>query len=224
MMANRSDGIGRWAKHWPIATFVGAVLALLIYAVPGLSELAQFQKSTWLSEPWRIFSSHLTHFSSRHLVYDLIVFVGLGWACEKRWPTRTRITLALSASTIPMAFLGTLEHLDTYRGLSGLGSALLVLLAAGLHREKAFQSPIARYLPLATSLGFLAKLLFEITTGQSFFVSQASLFEPVPIAHLIGGLIGLGMAWLPNPMNRAQQSATERNRAQQSATERIRVK
>jgi hypothetical protein len=99
----------------------------------------------------------------------------------------------------------SVEHLDTYRWLSGLGSALVVLLAARFHRQTAFQ------LLLVTGREFLAKLLFGISTGQSFFMSQASLFEPVPIAHLIGGLTGPGMAWLPNPTNRVHRGASGLN-------------
>ena len=195
MTAKRSVGIGRWAKNWPTATFLGAAAAALIFCVPGLADAAQFQSKDWLQEPWRIVTSHFAHFTARHLAYDWIVFVGLGCVCERRWPARTRVALALSAVVIPLAFMATTRHLDVYRGLSGLGSALMVLLTTRLHFEGAFRSPITRWLPPIAGLGFLAKLLFEVTTGQSFFVAQASLFEPVPIAHLVGGITGFAAAW-----------------------------
>ena len=197
MTAKRSNGIGRWAKQWPIATSLGAALALVIPLRPAFADLAQFQIHTSGSEPWRILTSHFAHFSAQHLTYDLIVFIGLGLACELRWPRRTRWTLAIAACTIPLAFLATTEHLDTYRGLSGLGSALLVLLAARLHEERTFTTPFTRFIPLATCLGFLAKVTFELLTGQTVFLDESALFEPVPIAHLVGGLIGLAAAWLP---------------------------
>ncbi len=197
MTAKRSDGIGRWAKKWPIATLLGAGLTVLIGTVPGLAERAQFQVAQWTQEPLRILSSHFAHFSTRHLLYDLIVFIGLGLACELRWPTRTRWALLSSAALIPLVFLYTTDHLQTYRGLSGLGSALLMLLAGRLHRERAFDSRLTKHLPLITCVGFIAKVLFEISTGQAIFVDEGALFEPVPSAHLSGGLIGLLAAISP---------------------------
>ncbi len=196
-MTKRSDGIGRWAKKWPIATFLGAGLAIVIATVPALAQSAQFQVIQWTDEPLRILSSHFAHFSTRHLLYDLIVFIGLGLACELRWPSRTRWTLLFSAALIPLVFLCTTEHLQTYRGLSGLGSALLMLLAGRLHRERAFDSKLTRHLPLITCVGFIGKVLFELNTGQAVFVDEGAIFEPVPIAHLTGGLIGLLAAFSP---------------------------
>lgn len=196
-MTKRSDGIGRWAKKWPIATLLGAGFTVLIASVPALAQPAQFQVLHWADEPLRIFSSHFAHFSTRHLLYDLVVFIGLGLACELRWPSRTRWTLFFSAALIPLVFLCTTEHLQTYRGLSGLGSALLMLLAGRLHREQAFDSRLTKHLPLITCAGFIAKVLFELSTGQAVFVDESTLFEPVPIAHLTGGVVGLLAAWIP---------------------------
>ncbi|MDF1836325.1 MAG: rhombosortase [Planctomycetota bacterium] len=189
MMATRSVGIGRWAKNWPTATFLGTAAAVLVFCMPGLAVATQLQTANWMQEPWRMITAHFAHFSPRHFIYDLIVFAGLGLVCERRWPLRTRWALALSTVAIPVAFLAT-THLETYRGLSGLGSALMVLLTTRLHVEGAFRSHITKWLPPIAGLAFLAKLLFEVITGQSFFVAQDSIFDPVPIAHLVGGLIG----------------------------------
>ena len=73
---------------------------------------------------------------------------------------------------------------------------LLVLLAVGLWREGA--STAARALPAAVGLGFLAKVGFEAVTGQALFVEAAGLFEPVPLAHLVGGVLGLLVGALPS--------------------------
>ncbi len=205
MTAKRSVGIGRWAKHWPTATFLGTAAAVLVFLVPGWDLAAQFERSSWLREPWRVLTGHFAHFGFQHLIYDLVVFAALGAICELRWPKRTRLALLLSTVAIPLAFLVTSQHLGTYRGLSGLGSALMVLLTTRLHLEGFFGSTIARFAPPIAGLAFLAKLLFESTTGRALFVAQESLFEPVPVAHLVGGLIGFALALLARQPRTAGQ-------------------
>lgn len=174
-----------------------AGLAVVAALVPGAAEALELDRDLVAAQPWRIVGGHLVHFSIQHLVWDLVVLVGLGLACERRWPGRTLLALGLAVPVISFLFLGCAPHLDTYRGLSGLGSTLLVLLAVGLHREGVFRSVWTRHLPLLSALGFLAKVAFELGQGSAVFVQQADLFEPVPLAHLVGGTIGLLLGAVP---------------------------
>jgi hypothetical protein len=49
----------------------------------------------------------------------------------------------------------------------------------------------------ALLLGFVGKLGYEVATGQALFVDiQASGMVPVPLAHAVGAVVGVGMAGL----------------------------
>ncbi len=179
----------------PVATLLLAAAALVASAWPGAAELLELDRELVAAEPWRLVTGHLVHFSGAHLAWDLVALVGLGWACERRWPLRTAVVLLLALPIVPFLFLGLVPELDTYRGLSGLDSTLFVLLAVGLYREGV--QARARALPLVVGLAFLAKVGFEALTGSAVFVDAAGLFEPVPMAHLVGGVLGLLVGVVP---------------------------
>ena len=62
--------------------------------------------------------------------------MALGLVSERLDPRRTRACLAISALVIPLAMVVFTPELDTYRGLSGLTSALFGLLAVTLLRDQ----------------------------------------------------------------------------------------
>ncbi len=191
MTKARSGWIGRRVLRGPVATLALGALAVVVALWPGLAEAAQLDRALVAAEPWRIFTGHLSHFSFSHLAYDAAVLLGLGCVCESRWPALTRAALVVAPLACSAVVLLGAPELSTYRGLSGLGSTLLVLLAARLHVERAFRSAWMRHLPLLTVLGFLAKTAYELWTDAAIFVDEAALFVPVPLVHVTGGLIGL---------------------------------
>jgi hypothetical protein len=102
-------------------------------------------------------------------------------------------TVLLSALLIPAAVWLACPELETYRGLSGVDSALLTLLAVGLLRDGL--RPGGRRAVAAASaavlLGFGAKLLYELASGAALFVDAgAAGFVPVPVAHAAGAAVG----------------------------------
>lgn len=178
------------AQPFPWATLALALAALAAWCVPGATAALELDRALVGHEAWRLVGGHLTHFTVEHLVWDLVVLIGLGGFCEWRWPWRTRAALALAGPVLGLAFLVGCPGLATYRGLSGLDSVLMLLLAAGLFREGAL-GPRTRWLPLVAGLAFLAKVTLEAVTGATAFVDARGVFEPVPLIHLAGGLLGL---------------------------------
>jgi hypothetical protein len=79
--------------------------------------------------------------------------------------------------------------LDRYRGLSGLDSALFVLLAVSLMRHGDSRRVFAGAWAL---VGFLAKLAWEGVTGGALFVHDPGL-AAVPVAHLAGAMVGFAV-------------------------------
>jgi len=83
--------------------------------------------------------------------------------------------------------------MSSYRGLSGIDSALFVLLVAGVLKERLQDKSYPAMLVAGFTLLLLAgKILFEMVTGDTLFVSSTDAgFVPVPLAHAIGGICGL---------------------------------
>lgn len=148
-------------------------------------------------EVWRLITGHWTHWTPDHLLWDSLAFLVLAVLCETRI-SRARLVAAVlgSALAVSAGVWFALPEIGRYRGLSGIDSALFVLLAASL------RSPLGG-LALAA---FLGKSAWEVWTGATLFTAAGS-FVPVPLAHLIGGACGLciGIAG-PPPTSMAKAS------------------
>jgi rhomboid family GlyGly-CTERM serine protease len=160
----------------------------LVLVLPGAPERLQLERgSLGHGELWRLVGGHLAHHSFEHWLLDALAFAGLALACERRAPGRTRLALAAAALAIPLAVLRLQPELETYRGLSGLVSALFGLVLALEGRDGARGARIAGGL-------FLLKLAYELATGRALFLDSRGLgFTPVPLAHALGALLGLGL-------------------------------
>ena len=182
-------GRGERTGPWPVLLLAAGALALRVF--PSLENRLQWIPSVpW--DPLRWLGCHLTHWSWSHVVWDVLVFVVLGlWALglSRRgfyW------TLLLTALAIPVVVRFCLPSLSSYRGLSGLDSALFGLVA-GLLGIKALRQkrPGDLFVIGFFAIGFAAKTLFEIFFSQAFFAGGVDLMVPVPLAHAVGVLIGL---------------------------------
>ncbi|MBC8107000.1 MAG: rhombosortase [Anaerolineae bacterium] len=178
----------------PWITLALVACASLIHASTSVQSALQFDRHAVASgEFWRIVTGHFTHWSVNHLLWDLAVFVALGTVCERLG--RARMIWTIASSILMISFFAA-PRLPTYRGLSGIDSALFVLLAVTLRRER----------PLVVSLllaAFAFKSCYELATGHTFFVDNAaSGFVPVPLAHIIGGICGAIVGLLPFAQSR----------------------
>lgn len=178
-------------KSWRLS---GAALTLavpaLLFELPGWAEHLQWDRGAVArGEAWRLVTCHWTHWSVRHLAWDLATFVLLALLCEARGRRAFLTAVASSALLIPLILWIALPSLETYRGLSGIDSALFVLAAVLLLREKPWSGPaLAAGVAL---LGFLLKVVYESVFGAALFAGSEGLFVPVPLAHLTGGICGL---------------------------------
>ncbi|MDY0168688.1 MAG: rhombosortase [Thermoguttaceae bacterium] len=186
----------------------GVVLAaVLIHLSPVAGELLQYERAAIANgQIWRIVTCHLTHWSPDHLFWDVAVFACLAAVCLAESRRATWICLAVSAAAIPAAVWVLMPDMPTYRGLSGLDSALFALLTAMLIRRGAAGG---NWRPAAVAGGlaaaFVGKTLFELLTGSTMFVdSGTALMVPVPLAHIIGAMVG-GAAGMPASPGRANR-------------------
>jgi membrane associated rhomboid family serine protease len=129
---------------------------------------------------WRIATCHFTHFTYEQLAWDALVFLLLGLASARGNRGAFRATLLASVVLVPIAVLA-FSNVTTYRGLSGIDSALFGLLLV--------ESRKSRVVALC-GVAFAAKMIFEMKTGATLFVHSGA-FTAVPAAHVAGALVGV---------------------------------
>lgn len=185
-------------KRFPWITLALAGLAVAVHRTHGLTVAWQFDRAAFAQgEWWRLMTAHLTHFGADHLRWDLLAFVILGGVCE--WIDRRAFawTLAVAAPVIT-AGVGLMQPwFTTYRGLSGIDSALFglviahLLVAGGRQRDGVLLG-----LGGIGLLAFAGKCAYEIVVGDTLFVASEGTFAPVPLAHLLGLLAGAAVGLL----------------------------
>jgi hypothetical protein len=122
------------------------------------------------------------------------MFLALGAICEQVCRATFMACVAVSAAVIPIAGAVALPGMQYYRGLSGVDSALFVLLAVQLIRMNRSRDRAIATAAAAGLGAFALKTVFECVTGSIIFVQPESVFTPVPLAHVVGGVIGLVIA------------------------------
>jgi rhomboid family GlyGly-CTERM serine protease len=183
-------------KRLPWLTLASAALAIVVHLIPALTLGWQFDRATVAhGQLWRFFTAHLTHFGSNHLLWDVIAFIILGAMVERVSRSAFLVTLALSAALITLGVWIAQPQFTTYRGLSGIDSALfgfvvVCVIADGWRARHGFSLAVGG-IALA---GFAAKCVYELATQTTVFVAATETFAPVPLAHLIGLLAGAAVA------------------------------
>lgn len=169
-----------------------AIVAVLV-ALAGGEPLLQYDAGAIAGgQWWRIITCHFTHWTADHLMWDAVTFAALGFACERMHRRATLACLAVAAIAIPLAIAAAMPELATYRGLSGLDSALFMLLAVFVVRRS--WAGGGRWLGIAAAAaiaGFAGKTMFEVATGTTLFVESSGAFVPIPLSHLAGAAAGL---------------------------------
>jgi rhomboid family GlyGly-CTERM serine protease len=174
--------------RWPVATLLGSLPPLLFAATPEASEALAFDRDAILrGELWRLVTSAFVHWSGEQLFWNLLVFVTVGTVIERRCRPLLVATLAAAALLGSVGFLLLAPDLRFYRGLSGIDSALVVLLAVSILREERERLP--RILASAVLVSFGAKVLLESLLGSPLFASPEG-FEVLPLSHLLGAAVG----------------------------------
>jgi rhomboid family GlyGly-CTERM serine protease len=186
------------SKIW--LTLAIAFLAVGVALAPSSASWLQFDRTEVATgELWRLATCHVTHWNGEHLAWDLLMFVVLGAVCELRDPRRMRSCVVGAAAAVSAMVCLCFPGIETYRGLSGIDTALFVFLAVGIVRDGTQEDN--RGLTLAAGgllVGFAAKTMYEAVTGQTFFVDQSQAgFVPLVWDHIVAGCVGAVAAFCP---------------------------
>ncbi|MFT3869010.1 MAG: rhombosortase [Nibricoccus sp.] len=179
-------------KKFPFIAVIFTALALFVFRLAGWTEALEMNRIALAQgELWRLFTGHLTHFSADHLKWDLAVFVALGSLVELRSRRHFVAVLAGGALAISVGVWWLQPQFASYRGLSGVDSALFGYVAMDIFliacAEKRYGTVLIAGLALML---FVAKTSFELVSGRTVFVDNSGGFAPVPLAHLIGAIVG----------------------------------
>lgn len=182
-----------WTVRWTAAL---TALALVIALHEPLAAALAFERAVEWSEPWRIVTGHLAHWSTDHALWDIATFAALGAVAERRGRGRFLGCVGATALLVTAGVALLQPELTAYRGLSGIDSALFVLVFGLLWRDARCERDAKHAAVLAVALAaFALKVAWEAMTGATVFTSAAQ-FTPVPLAHAIGGVVGgLGALW-----------------------------
>ncbi|MCC7406828.1 MAG: rhomboid family intramembrane serine protease [Phycisphaeraceae bacterium] len=183
-------------RDWPWVTGIGVGLAVLV-TVMGWSEAAAMTREAQPAWAWgaRLITCHGSHFGTNHLFWDAATLAVLGAAAERMSRRQMVVTLLVSSLAISLAVWVGRPELTAYRGLSGLDSALfgLVLVSVGCELARGGRWA-AMGIVAAGAAGFVGKTAFELATGQTLFVAGSAEFVGVPLAHIVGFVVGAAAA------------------------------
>lgn len=168
-------------------TFLLVVVALVAALLPG--HMLELQRG---GEPWRVITCHFTHWTHEQLAWDGLVFAALGVACARRNRQSFHATLLAGMICVPLGVMAFAPAISTYRGLSGIDSALFALLLVTEMCRRPVGNSFWKSAPLyVCAAAFFGKIAFETITGAAVFVQDMGPgVVPVPVAHMIGALIG----------------------------------
>ena len=182
------------ARRIPGASLLLVAFTVAASLLPGMAECLQYDRlavahGAW----WRLLTSHFVHWSLDHLFWDALAFAVLGWMCEREGMGRFLSCVIISAAIIPLCLWLAEPQMKTYRGLSGIDSALFGILAVRMGQGAITDRNWLRLgFICVIAAGFAAKVAFEVVTGSTLFVdSSAAGMIPIPLSHLVGGLVGL---------------------------------
>ena len=181
------------ARRLPGASLLLAACALWASLWPGVAEAVQYDTLAIMhGEFWRIWTGHFVHWSTDHLAWDLLVFVCLGALCERGSRSAFLGCVLIGAPLISASVAWFHPELQTYRGLSGIDSALFSLFLCQTAWRAAAQRQTARLVALLLGgAGFLLKTVYEMVTDLTLFVDSSSAgMQPLVIVHLVGAIIG----------------------------------
>ena len=168
--------------RFPFVTLaIGASSLMIWWGGESWTNLMEWSRSEIaVGQWWRVVTGHLCHWSGAHLFWDLLMFVAMGLFLEAR-SRRSFMWSVLLAVGLSHFALAQTSDFNTYRGLSGIGSAIFVCLALSAVLDA--RSRKDRIYGVAGLLAFAAKLAYEVMWTSPLFVQH--LGTGVQVAHSV---------------------------------------
>ena len=189
-----------------VLTVCMAIASIVIATNAEVAELLQYDRSAISAgQWWRLLTGHLTHWNKDHLFWNVLMFAVLG-AMIKNGQQWRAIVLG-SAIAISAVLWFCYPEIETYRGLSGIDTALFVVAIAELLKRALHKRDwLIAGLTSSAALGLFVKLAYEATTGHCLFVNDSNAgFVPLVAAHVVGSLAGAVLLLIVHFTNASRQ-------------------
>lgn len=173
--------------------FLIFILTFILIQNESISIILEYNREKIIKgEFWRLFTCHFTHLSFEHWLWDIIMFVTIGFLSLKKEFKKSLICLILSSFIITFSVFIFMPHLNYYRGLSGIDSALFIFFIGILFFENLKEKNKKNIIFFnIIFILFIIKIIFEFKTNNAVFVNFEKNTIPVPIAHLSGAVTGI---------------------------------
>ena len=185
--------VRKTAKRVPYISMLLSAAAILIHIYYSLRPYLIYTRTDVIGgDFWRLVSCHWVHLNADHLLWSSMTFLLLGSTCEILDRGKFVMTVSLSAIFIPIVIWIVMPHLAVYGGLSGLDCALYSLLVALVIKHEWHNQNWTWIIFYGIMLVLLpAKVIYELISGLTIFVNSShTSMVPVPLAHLVGGIVG----------------------------------
>ncbi len=171
-----------------------ALAALAAYLLPGAAERLVYDRQAILAgEIWRLLTGHLVHFSAAHLWANLAAVGVAGLMIARRGYAGLPLLWVVSALCISLGLLLLKPQMAFYGGLSGVATAGVGFFCGRGLSEKGR----LRHVCAAALLVLGGKIFWEVFSGHGLLsLAGVQPFVPLPLAHAIGGLVGVCWARL----------------------------
>jgi len=184
----------------PLPALLLAVAGAVVFLQPGMNDILVYDRAAIASgQLWRLATGHLVHFSTSHVLWNLLVLVFAGWALKDSARRGYGVMLFSASVMSGMALFLFQPSIVRYGGLSGLATASVVYLClVGMQ----WNNP-ARWIWAMLLILTAVKITVEAAVGHPLFADPGvARFELVPLVHLVGGVtaglfwvVCVGMSW-----------------------------
>jgi rhomboid family GlyGly-CTERM serine protease len=200
-----------------LVLLVAILPAMLLWLAPAAHSALLYERTAILhGDWWRLWTGHWVHFSVSHLGWNLAVLLGAGAWLERLQPGWLLRYILVGAPLISAILLLGEPAMQTYGGLSGLATGVVLLLAlAQLGRNSGdrgwwlgvigllvlkfgfdamhpaplfsrFDSPAVRPSVLAHAAGAGTALAFFLSRAGRFCISLTRPVQPASSSSSIG--------------------------------------
>jgi rhomboid family GlyGly-CTERM serine protease len=175
----------------PLVTLILTLLAGSLFTVPATA-LQYDRAAVDAGDVWRLVTCQWTHWSADHLLWDVVVFAMLGGVCERENRGSLALTIVGANLLVPLAVHLGCPGITSFRGLSGIDSALLGLLLAALFiRARSASALHGQLIAAGGVIAFSVKCSIECATASPIFAQPDATWQVVPLSHVVGFLCGL---------------------------------
>ena len=171
----------------PLWTALVVGLCITVYQLPALSSLLVFDRhAIEQGQLWRLATGHVVHFSSTHLIADVLGFAVTAGLIERLRLDGCAVLFMAMAIGICAVLFAFEPDMRFYGGLSGMvyGATTYVALF-GLRCSRRY-----RAVGGLTLAAILLLLVRDFLPGEaSALITREQPFKPVPLSHLAGVVV-----------------------------------